>query len=94
MVVSGFYDCVSALLKYRSYRKIFSAIALLFVPCISRTFLTNFGAQKPGCGLYMGAAYLWGLISEISRGRFQDCNQVPVYHPLNGEVFTYLHINH
>jgi len=28
MVVSDFYDCVSALLKYRSYQKIFSAIAL------------------------------------------------------------------
>jgi len=28
MVVSGFYDCVSALLKYRSYKKKFRAIAL------------------------------------------------------------------
>jgi len=27
MVVSGFYNCVSALLKYHSYQKIFSAIA-------------------------------------------------------------------
>jgi len=28
MVVSGFYDCVSVLLKYRSYQKIFSATAM------------------------------------------------------------------
>ena len=29
MVVSGFYDCVAALLKYRSYQKNLSDIALL-----------------------------------------------------------------
>jgi len=28
MVVSGFYDCVAALLKYRSYQNFFSDIAL------------------------------------------------------------------
>jgi len=32
MVFSGFYDCVSALLKYRSYQNIFSAIALIVIP--------------------------------------------------------------
>jgi len=33
MVVSGYYDCFSALLKYRSYQKKISAIALYSWVC-------------------------------------------------------------
>jgi len=31
MIISGFYDCVYALQKYRSYQKYLSDIALYFI---------------------------------------------------------------
>jgi len=56
MYVSGFYDCVAALLKYRSYQKYLSDIALfnlstIFQASLIALFRRFFGLKIKSCFL-------------------------------------------